>query len=83
MKPADVESPAPAPMSTASAFFSACFSFSICAEKSGVDFPVEVFEHIEDHLFHAGFLIQEGFDGLNGDLRRLFVRKMEFAGGDA
>ena len=60
-----------------------CFRCSICVEKVGVDFFIEVFEHVEDHLLYAGFLVQEGFRGLNGDFGCLLVWEMEFAGGDA
>ena len=70
-------------MGIVSASLMDCFSCSICVEKAGVDFFIEVFEHVEDHLLYAGFLVQEGFSGLNGDFGCTVVREMEFASGDA
>lgn len=48
-----------------------------------IEFLVKILENIENHLLHRSFALEKVFHCLHGDVRRQFVGKMKFPGGNA
>ena len=50
---------------------------------SSIDLPIDIFEDIENDPHPGVVCLQPGSYGVDGNLSRLFIREMKFAGGNA
>ena len=48
-----------------------------------INLPIDILEYIESDLHPGVVCLQPGSYGVDGNLSRLFIREMKFAGGNA